>query len=58
MQAYMNYFAFMYIYLLWDYLVAMDERIDALELEFQKVVNHYVGAGKQTWVLWNSSEDS
>ena len=48
MQAYMNYFAFMYIYLLWDYLVAMDERIDALELEFQKVVSHYVGAGKQT----------
>lgn len=28
---------------------------DPLELDLQKVVNHHVSAGKQTWVLWKSS---
>lgn len=28
---------------------------DAFELELQKAVNHHVGAGKETQLLWKSS---
>jgi hypothetical protein len=31
---------------------------DALESEYQTLMNHYKGAKNQTWALWKSSQFS